>query len=120
VVHEVSVMMSTSTIAGTFIGVINIASSGLKGMVTVNGIVSDSTVTNVVSESQTIHFSLYPNPVINGTVYFSTSISGSIINALGIEVKILSNVTEAIVIDLPAGIYLVRTKENQLKKFVID
>lgn len=118
--YEVTVMMSTSTVSGTFSGVLNIASSGIERTISVVGIALEKPITSIKNESDATNFTLYPNPVFDGVLYFSTTTSGSIFNLMGIEVMKISNATKIDVSTLHRGTYLVKTTNKQVRKFVIE
>ncbi|MFN0047653.1 MAG: T9SS type A sorting domain-containing protein, partial [Cytophagales bacterium] len=107
-----------TTVAGTYDGTITISTTGVAATVfTVSGIIDYITS---VSEFENSSFKLYPNPVTNGILYFDSIISGQVYNATGIEVLTFVKASTINVANLSKGIYLLKTNDNQFRKFIIE
>lgn len=61
----------------------------------------------------------FPNPVINGVVYFNQNITGGIFNSLGQFVATINNDRKLDVIGWEAGLYTLKTEEGKISKFLI-
>lgn len=72
-----------------------------------------------VSEFESNTLYVYPNPVTGNVLYLSSSVNGSIVNAMGVEVKRLEKVAELNVADLPKGLYFLKAGDAKIK-FVIE
>ena len=72
-----------------------------------------------VSEFESNTLYVYPNPVTGNVLYLSSSVNGSIVNAMGVEVKRLEKVAEVNVADLPKGLYFLKAGNAKIK-FVIE
>ncbi|MDD7885603.1 esterase-like activity of phytase family protein [Flavivirga sp. 57AJ16] len=63
-------------------------------------------------------FRIYPNPVVNTDLKFNKILSGIIYNVNGQEVKRFEKDTFLNVSQLTSGIYIIKTKEHGVKRFV--
>lgn len=63
---------------------------------------------------------VYPNPTKSGKIYFSTEITGRIIDITGSEVGVIENATEANVAQLTKGIYMIVMESGQTTKFIVE
>ena len=64
-------------------------------------------------------FSIYPNPVANGTLYFSEAQNVSVYDLSGRLVAQASNAASVDVSGLVKGIYLVKTSNGVSKQFIV-
>ncbi|XCF06294.1 esterase-like activity of phytase family protein [Tamlana crocina] len=64
------------------------------------------------------NFKIYPNPVVNSQLKFNKSLSGAIFNINGQEVKRFTNETAIPVSDLTSGVYILKTENHGVKRFV--
>jgi hypothetical protein len=131
----------TSSLATSIVGsnVASLSGSNLKalnaGNVTILGTVGSATgfasgsasitvnvvvITEVVDGIEVKRFVLYPNPVSNGVVNFSTEITGKIYNINGVLVKSFEEASQVNVSGLTKGLYLIRTSDRQTKSFIIE
>ncbi|GAA3601658.1 esterase-like activity of phytase family protein [Flavivirga amylovorans] len=63
-------------------------------------------------------FKMYPNPVIDTDLKFNKTISGIIYNVNGQEVKRFEKETFLNISELTSGLYIIKTKEQGVKRFV--
>lgn len=110
-----AVKLGTATITGTVASTTGFNSVGASVVVTVV-----SSIQLATSSFETVSFELYPNPVVDGELYFTSAITGSIFNATGTEVSSFINASKINVSGLTKGIYLVKTTGYGFKKFVIE
>lgn len=64
------------------------------------------------------NFKIYPNPVLNKDLKFNKLISGVIYNTNGQEVKRFENKEAINVSEFNAGIYIIKTINNGVKRFI--
>jgi hypothetical protein len=64
------------------------------------------------------HLKLYPNPVNNGIIYFSSSISFVMYNAWGSQILQAKDVSDISVSNLKKGIYFLVTEDGERLKFI--
>ena len=62
---------------------------------------------------------LYPNPVTDGALHFSRTVSGTIYNAMGQGLMDLQDADRADVGILVPGIYIFRTQEGESIQFMV-
>jgi hypothetical protein len=75
----------------------------------------------VLSISETVlknDFKIYPNPVINTDLKFNKTVSGIIYNIKGQEIRTFNNETSLDVSQLTSGVYIIKTKEHGVKRFL--
>ncbi|MGJ8742910.1 choice-of-anchor I domain-containing protein [Polaribacter sp.] len=63
-------------------------------------------------------FKIYPNPVTQGTLKFNKTISGTIYNLSGQEIKTFEDETSLNVSQLISGVYIIKTKKYGVKRFL--
>jgi len=63
--------------------------------------------------------SLYPNPVVEGVVYFNRQVSGVIYNALGQRMMEIEAAEYARIPRLEEGIYVFRSQEGEAIQFIV-
>lgn len=68
--------------------------------------------------TQNDNFTVYPNPVKDGVIYFNKLDSVSLFDSLGRKILEKEN-TLSLNVDVPTGIYLVKTKEGLVQKIII-
>ncbi|MEN3323497.1 esterase-like activity of phytase family protein [Mariniflexile soesokkakense] len=78
----------------------------------------DETVLSISEEVAKNDFKIYPNPVVEGILKFNKTISGTIYNVSGQEVKIFNNESFLNVSQFTSGIYIIKTKEHGVKRFM--
>ena len=88
----------------------------LNRLTAVYSIVDSSLSTDDFSASS---FSIYPNPVANGTLYFSEAQNVSVYDLSGRLVAQASNAASVDVSGLVKGIYLVKTSNGVSKQFIV-
>ena len=87
--------------------------SGSMGILEIN---EDAlSVSKEVAEN---NFKIYPNPVLNKDLKFNKTISGVIYNTNGQEVAKFKNVTYINTSELNSGIYIIKTINNGVKRFL--
>ena len=64
------------------------------------------------------NFKIYLNPVVEGVLKFNKNISGTIYNVSGQEVKTFNNESSLNVSQFTSGIYIIKTKEHGVKRFL--
>lgn len=80
--------------------------------------VLDSTLSTISEEVAKNTFKLYPNPVIATTLTFNKNITGRIYTSNGKLVKRFKNKNTVNVANLKSGVYVIKTKNNGVKRFV--
>ena len=78
----------------------------------------DETVLSISEEVSKNDFKMYPNPVNNGALKFNKTISGSIYNVNGQEVKRFNDENALDVSQLTSGVYIIKTTNYGVKRFV--
>ena len=78
----------------------------------------DDEVLSISKEVANNNFKMYPNPVQNGSINFNKTITGSIYNINGQEVKRFNNETTLDVSQLTSGVYIIKTTNYGIKRFV--
>lgn len=78
----------------------------------------DDQVLSISEEVSKNDFKIYPNPVVEGTLKFNKALSGTIYNINGQEVKTFNNESALNVSQFTSGIYILKTKEHGVKRFV--
>mgnify|MGYP003607432629 FL=1 len=63
-------------------------------------------------------FVVYPNPVKDGVVYFNKPVTVSLFDSLGRKIVEKEN-TSSLNVDVPKGMYLVKTKEGLVQKIIV-
>ncbi|MBP0904668.1 esterase-like activity of phytase family protein [Mariniflexile gromovii] len=75
-------------------------------------------VLSISEEVAKNNFKLYPNPVSNNILKFNKTISGSIYNVNGQEIKTFNNENTLDVSQLTSGVYIIKTMNYGVKRFV--
>ena len=75
---------------------------------------------SLAEEINVPQFKIYPNPVENGTIYFSKPISGEIYSMNGSKVISFENKSYLNVAGLSTGIYIVKTTTEESQKIIIN
>ncbi len=78
----------------------------------------DDQVLSISEEVSKNDFKIYPNPVVEGILKFNKILSGTIYNINGQEVKTFNNESALNVSQFTSGIYILKTKEHGVKRFV--
>ncbi|WP_298532682.1 esterase-like activity of phytase family protein [uncultured Algibacter sp.] len=78
----------------------------------------DDTVLSISKEVAKNDFRIYPNPVINSSLKFNKTLSGAIYNVNGQEIKKFQSKESLNVSELTSGIYIIKTLEHGVKRFV--
>lgn len=87
--------------------------SGSLGVIQINN--------DVLSISEAVaknDFKIFPNPVVQNNLKFNRVLSGAIYNVSGQEVKRIENTTSVNVSKLISGVYIIKTKNHGVKRFV--
>lgn len=72
----------------------------------------------ISQEVQDNSFKIYPNPVVNNTLNFNKSLSGSVYNYNGQRVMEFKDAEKINVSSLQQGVYIIKTLENGSKRFM--
>lgn len=78
----------------------------------------DEMALSISEEVSKNDFKIYPNPVVEGTLKFNKTVSGTIYNISGQEVKSINNETSLNVSQLTSGVYIIKTKDHGVKRFM--
>lgn len=78
----------------------------------------DDTVLSISNEVAENDFRIYPNPVVGANLKFNKILSGVIYNVNGQEVKRFEQETSLNVSQLTSGIYIIKSQEHGVKRFV--
>lgn len=78
----------------------------------------DEAVLSISEEVSKNDFKIYPNPVVEGTLKINKTISGTIYNVSGQEVKTFNSESSLNVSRLTSGIYIIKTIEHGVKRFM--
>lgn len=78
----------------------------------------DDTVLSISEEVLKNDFKIYPNPVVNANLKFNKTLTGVIYNVNGQEVKRFEEETSLNVSQFNSGIYIIKTQEHGVKRFV--
>lgn len=87
--------------------------SGSLGIIQIDGSILG--ISETVAEND---FKMYPNPVIDADLNFNKSLSGSIYNINGQEIRKFENKNGLNVSQLTSGVYIIKTKEHGVKRFL--
>jgi len=78
----------------------------------------DSDALSISEQVAANTFKMYPNPVISGDLKFNKTLTGIIYNVNGQEIRRFEKEMYLNVSQLTSGVYIVKTKENGVKRFV--
>ncbi|AOW17021.1 hypothetical protein LPB03_05880 [Polaribacter vadi] len=78
----------------------------------------DDDALSISEEVADNNFKIYPNPVLNKNLKFNKTISGVIYNTNGQEIKRFENKEAINVSEFNAGIYIIKTINNGVKRFI--
>lgn len=87
--------------------------SGSVGIIQVG-----STLTSISEEVLSNTFEVYPNPISNGVLNFSTKISGKIYDVNGKQIKVLNNENNIDTNTFTEGVYIIKTNSGETKRFL--
>lgn len=87
--------------------------SGSVGIIQVG-----STLTSISEEVLNNTFKIYPNPISNGTLNFSTKISGQIFDVNGKQIKVLNDEQNVDTSNFTEGVYIIKTNSGETKRFL--
>lgn len=97
-----------------------ITANELSGTVAVFEVKAHKPVTGSVSAINLPDFNVYPNPVQNGILYFSQTITGGMYNMAGQKVMHLDNVNHINVAELAKGIYYIQANGLATQKVAVQ
>ncbi len=94
--------------------------SGARDMLTLDDII----ISKARSVSTDNHWAkptikLFPNPVADGHLFINQKVSGRIYNNVGHVVATISDSQEIKTDNYPVGVYILKTREGQIAKFII-
>lgn len=78
----------------------------------------DESALSISEEVAPNNFKIYPNPVLTKNLNFNKAISGVIYNSKGQEIKKFNQKETISVSELTSGIYIIKTVQNGVKRFV--
>lgn len=78
----------------------------------------DETVLSISEEVAKNDFKIFPNPVVNSNLKFNKTLSGAIYSVNGQKVENFENKTYLNVSQLTSGVYILKTKEHGVKRFL--
>lgn len=102
IINENDYLLVGYEVSGS-IGIINIETETL------------SAISNNVSKNT---FKLYPNPVVNAQLHFNKKITANIYSIKGQLVTRFKNKSTITIKDLASGVYVIKTKNNGVKRFI--
>ena len=80
--------------------------------------ISNDLVSNEILVGRKDDFVFYPNPVNNGVVYFNSPVSVSLFDVSGRRISEQDN-TSSLEMNVPAGMYFLKTKDNFIQKVIV-
>ncbi|WP_136481513.1 choice-of-anchor I domain-containing protein [Cognatitamlana onchidii] len=87
--------------------------SGSMGIIQIN-----EDLLSISEEVVKNDFRIYPNPITNGNLRFSETLSGAIYNISGQQVYQFKDKTFLNVSNLPSGVYIIKTEAHGVKRFM--
>lgn len=75
-------------------------------------------VSNIVSQLPSLN--IYPNPVQKGQLYFSATISGTLVDMNGHAVTSFNNANSINVTNLAAGVYFLNAEGYSVEKVIVQ